>query len=131
MRDRFIRFMYGRYGVDDLSKFMLILGAVFLLISGIIGIPLLYLLAVVMMAYLYFRMFSRNIQKRYSENMKFLEYKNRVKVFFSKIHRDMKTRKTHHIYTCPNCRQRIRIPKGKGRISIRCPKCYTEFIKKS
>ena len=78
-----MRFMYGRYGVDDLSKFMLILGAVFLLISGLFGIPVLYLLAIVMMAYLYFRMFSRNIQKRYSENMKFLGYKNRVKGFFS------------------------------------------------
>lgn len=131
MRERFTRFMYGRYGVDALSKFLLIIWVISLLLSAIFGMPILYILAMVLMFYLYFRMFSRNIQKRYSENMKFLQYKNRVKGYFGKISRDMKTRRTHHIYTCPNCKQRIRIPRGKGKISVSCPKCYNEFIKKS
>ena len=83
------------------------------------------------MIYVYFRMFSKDHQKRYQENVKFLETKNK---FLKKVRSEkaiMKQRKTHHIYKCPTCRQKIRIPKGKGRICITCPKCKTEFTKTS
>lgn len=131
MREKLARFMYGRYGVDNFSKFLMVVSVVLLLISGIFGISILYFIAIVIMIYLYFRMFSKNIQRRYSENTKYLNQKNRIKNIFTHFKRDMNTRRTHHIYSCPNCRQRIKIPKGKGKISVRCPKCYTEFIKNS
>lgn len=83
------------------------------------------------MIYLYIRCFSKNYEKRYAENNRYLKYSSKLKSAFATFKRDMKIRKTHHIYRCPNCRQKIKIPKNKGRISIRCPKCYTEFIKRS
>lgn len=63
--------------------------------------------------------------------MKFIGLKNKIGGYFVRLKRDMVTRKTHHIYICPNCKQRIKIPKGKGKVAIKCPKCYTEFIKNS
>ena len=65
------------------------------------------------------------------KNNRYLKYSSKLRSAFATFKRDMKIRKTHHIYRCPNCRQKIKIPKNKGRISIRCPKCYTEFIKRS
>ncbi|MCI5603678.1 MAG: hypothetical protein SOV90_07155 [Lachnospiraceae bacterium] len=131
MLERFKRFMYGRYGIDQFSKFLLVVSIVLLFISTIFRNGLLYLLALAVMIYLYIRCFSRNYEKRYAENNRYLKYSSKFRRAFATFKRDMKIRKTHHIYRCPNCRQKIKIPKNKGRISIRCPKCYTEFIKRS
>lgn len=131
MKEKFMKFMYGRYGVDQYSRFLLIIAVILLIVSTFMGNGLLYIVSLGLMVYLYFRVFSRNVQKRYAENNKYLKYKNRVINFFKHFKRDLSIRKTHHIYRCPNCRQKIKIPRNKGRIEIRCPKCYTEFIKKS
>jgi len=79
----------------------------------------------------YIRMFSRNISKRYAENQKYLALENRLRRFFGQKRYLMQQRKEYHIYKCPDCKQKIRIPRGKGKISIRCPKCGEEFIKNS
>ncbi len=131
MKEKFRRFMYGRYGSDQYSRFLLVVAVIMLLISTFARNSILYLLSLVLMVYLYFRMFSRNAQKRYAENSRYLKYKERIKNFFKHFRRDMNIRKTHHIYRCPSCRQKIKIPRNKGKIAIRCPKCYTEFIKNS
>ena len=81
--------------------------------------------------YTYFRIFSRNIQQRYAENQKFLQMTSKFRFRFNKEKDLMKQRKTHHIYSCPGCGQKIRIPKGKGKIEIECPKCHTKFVKRS
>lgn len=131
MRERLQRFMMGRYGVDAFSRFLMITWIVLWGIDLFINSGTLSLLSLVLLIYTYYRMFSRNIQKRYQENVKYLNIKNK---FLSKLRSEksvMKQRKTHHIYRCPNCRQKIRIPKGKGRICITCPKCKTEFTKVS
>lgn len=131
MRERLQRFMMGRYGVDAFSRFLMIAWIVLWGIDLFINSGTLSLLSLVLLIYTYYRMFSRNIQKRYQENVKYLNIKNK---FLSKLRSEksvMKQRKTHHIYRCPNCRQKIRIPKGKGRICITCPKCKTEFTKVS
>lgn len=131
MRERLQRFMMGRYGVDAFSRFLMITWIVLWGIDLFINSGTLSLLSLVLLIYTYYRMFSRNIQKRYQENVKYLNIKNKL---LSKLRSEksvMKQRKTHHIYRCPNCRQKIRIPKGKGRICITCPKCKTEFTKVS
>ena len=134
MKEKFIRFMQGRYGVDQLSKFILILGLVFVVISALFNNALsllTYILGWVMVIYCYFRIFSRNIPKRYAENQAYLAKTYKIRTFFGKQKNIWQQRKTHHIYTCPSCKQKIRIPKGKGKIEVRCPKCGTTFIKKS
>ena len=131
MREKIQRFMIGRYGVDALGKFLL--GAVVVLwaINLFANSRILYSWALLLMVYAYFRMFSRNTTKRYQENAKFLQIKNKVVAKFKSEKSQLKQRKTHHIYRCPTCRQKIRIPRGKGRICITCPKCKTEFTKVS
>ena len=76
-------------------------------------------------------MFSKNIQKRYQENNKYLSLKASFLRKFQREKEIFSQRRCYHFYRCPRCRQRIRIPRGKGRIEIRCPKCSQTFIKKS
>lgn len=127
--------MQGRYGIDQFSKFLLILGIAVVLLSSflsdnIVGLVF-YFVGWALVVFCYFRMFSRNTSKRYAENQAFLTKTYRIRTFFVRQADIWKQRRVYHIYTCPNCRQKIRIPRGKGRIEIRCPKCGTTFIKKS
>lgn len=135
MKEKFIRFMQGRYGIDQLSKFLLAVGLIVVLISvflgnSVIGL-ILYLLGWVGVIYSYVRAFSRNVSKRYSENQRFLAKTYGIRSFFQKQKNIWSQRRVYHIYTCPTCKQKIRIPRGKGKIEVRCPKCGTTFIKKS
>lgn len=130
MKEKFYRFMQGRYGSDQLNRFLMILVIICFVLS-LFGVRFFYLIGIALLIYAYFRMFSKNRYKRSAENSAYLrlEYKFRQKTEVLK--RDMKQRKTHHIYKCPSCSQKIRIPRGKGKIEIRCPKCGQTFIKKS
>ncbi|MBQ2986573.1 MAG: hypothetical protein IJE23_03725 [Tyzzerella sp.] len=129
MRERFQRFMMGRYGMDAFSKFLMIVWIILWGIDIFVNSVILSLLSLGLLFYMYYRMFSRNIQKRYQENVKYLNIKNQIVSKFRSEKSLMNQRKTHHIYKCPTCKQKIRIPKGKGRICITCPKCKTEFTK--
>lgn len=135
MKEKFIRFMQGRYGIDQFSKFLLAVGLVIVLVSALLGnrpiALILYLIGWAFVIYCYFRVFSRNVSKRYSENQAFLTKTYGIRNFFRKQKNIWRQRKVYHIYTCPSCKQKIRIPKGKGKIEVRCPKCGTTFIKKS
>lgn len=127
--------MAGRYGTDRLNQFMLIVLLVCAVINmfirnGYVSI-LLTSWEILLIVFIYIRMFSRNITKRYAENQKYLTVENKVRHFFGQKKYIQQQRKDHHIYTCPNCKQKIRIPKGKGKVSVRCPKCGTEFVKNS
>ena len=126
-----MRFMYGRNGVDSLGKFVLVISIIVMLLAGWTDSLILSYLSWIGIIYLYFRMFSRNIYKRSSENQWYLNKTYKIRTFFYRQKNLLLQRKTHHIYKCPTCRQKIRVPRGKGRIEIRCPKCNTRFIKKS
>lgn len=135
MKEKFIRFMQGRYGVDDLAKFTMGAAFVCVLLSIFAGRSnmgaLLDTLGLAAIIYTYFRIFSRDIQKRYGENQRFLAKTAKLRLRFQKEKSLMAERRTNHIYTCPGCGQKIRIPKGKGKIEIDCPKCHTKFVKRS
>lgn len=128
--------MEGRYGVDAFARFTMIVALACIVVSiffpgrSVIG-ALLNTIGLLAIIYTYFRMLSRNIQKRYSENERYLAVTSGIRQRFNREKNMMQQRKTHHIYTCPSCGQKIRIPRGKGRIEIDCPKCHTKFIKKS
>ena len=131
MREKLQRFMIGRYGIDTYGRFLLGTVMVLWVINLLTNSKLVYSWALLLMIYEYYRMFSRNTTKRYQENVKFIQIKNKVVSKFKSEKSQLKQRKTHHIYRCPTCKQKIRIPRGKGRICITCPKCKTEFTKVS
>ncbi|RGS73755.1 hypothetical protein [Dorea formicigenerans] len=134
MKEKLQRFMYGRYGLDSFGKFTIIVSLVLMLLANFVPARLgsvLSLLCWALLIYTYFRMFSRQTYKRACENQTYLAKTAKVRRFFASQKSIMAQRKTHHIYKCPTCKQKIRVPKGKGRIEIRCPKCNTTFIKKS
>lgn len=136
MREKFIKFMQGRNGVDDFSRFTMgvaivsIILAIFTRNGSFIG-ALLDTIGLLAIVYTYYRILSKDIPRRYQENQKYLEKTNKIRMRFRKEKNLMEQRKTHHIYTCPGCGQKIRIPRGKGKIEIDCPKCHTKFVKKS
>lgn len=135
MRERLARFMQGRYGVDQFSNFLTVMALILLVLEFFV--PSAYLrsglngLALLLLVFSYYRILSRNHYKRYAENERFMKYYNRVHLYFVRQKSHMKQRRTHKIFKCPSCRQAIRIPKGKGKIAITCPKCHTEFIRRS
>jgi hypothetical protein len=122
-KNKLRQFMAGRYGTDKLNTCILVLGVIVSIVAAILRNPLLTLvfatLSYVLMFWAIFRTFSRNTYKRYQENRKFLMLLDRIK--------DRK----HRYYSCPRCRQPVRVPRGKGKIAITCPKCKEKFIKKT
>lgn len=131
MRRKLEQFMQGRYGMDQFGRTLFWATMICLIVSMIFGGRIWYTLGLVLIVYSYFRMFSRNYAKRYAENQKYLQLTAGIRGKFVKFKREQAQRKTHHIYRCPDCKQKIRVPRGKGRIAITCPKCCTEFIKNS
>lgn len=129
-RYKFQQFMIGRYGTDRFNQFLMILEMFFLVLS-MLGLRPVFLAALALLIYIYFRMFSKNISKRAAENQKYLNIEWKVRSRWAKMKSNHAQRKRYHIYKCPKCRQKLRIPRGKGKIVITCRKCGYEFIKKS
>lgn len=132
-------FMIGRNGVDNLGRFVLVVAVVLLLLGafvpdGTAGAVLSYL-ALAAIVYGYFRMFSRNVGRRYRENCAYLSLSRKISAPFKRAGKQAEERKkygkTHHIYRCKNCGQSLRVPKGKGTIKVTCPKCGASFTTKS
>lgn len=124
MKEKIQRFMQGRYGVDELGRFMTLMSLVLIVLELITRSAIFGLIFWVNFILIYYRMFSRQYGKRQQENQKFLTARYQWKTKWYQF-------KTYHIYKCPSCGQKIRIPRGKGKIMVRCPKCTTEFQKRS
>ncbi len=131
MREKLRRFMIGRYGTDGLNQFLSIASLVLLLIAIVSRISLFTWLSAAPLLFCCYRTFSRNISKRTEENYKFYTLKDRVDNKFRSLKEQWANRKVYHYYRCPQCRQKLRVPRGRGRIQISCPRCGTQFIKKS
>ena len=131
MKENFLRFMQGRYGADRLGQFLSAVSVALLVISIFDDTGLSFAAALALLIWSYFRIFSKNIPKRYAENQKYLAMTMKLRQNFAKKKSELKQRRIYHIYKCPGCGQKMRIPKGKGRIEVRCPKCGTIFEKKS
>ena len=132
------KFMMGRYGVDQMNIGVLIFSMVCTLTASLTRWLLLSILGTALLSYGVFRMFSRNVSARSKENQKFLVFWNKVKGIWYKIKdwfsgkkRRFADRKTHCYFSCPKCKRKLRVPKGKGKIEISCPICGTKFIKKT
>ncbi len=130
MRERIMRFMQGRYGNDRLGQVMLMVALVCVVLS-LFRIPFISTVGLAVLVLTYYRMFSRQIAKRSAENQKYMQLEWKVKAKLQRKRQALAQRKTHRIYKCPNCRQKIRVPRNRGRIAISCRKCGTEFIRKT
>ena len=107
--------------------------ALFRLLLVIVGAwvsPVLYWLGLILLIYSYFRVLS-NRSKRYAENLKYLTLQNKVVDWANRYILRFKQRKQYRYFRCPQCGQQLRVPRGRGKISITCPKCHNQFIKKS
>ena len=117
------RFMAGRYGTDKLNTFILGAGLALCLISLLVPYAPVQLVLTMasygMMVWAISRTFSRKTYRRYQENRWFLMQLNRLKD------------REHRYFSCPKCRQLVRVPRGKGKIMITCPKCKEKFSKKT
>lgn len=131
MKEKFMRFMYGRYGVDKLSKHLVYGAVIASIVSIFLPIGILYPLSLVMIIWGYFRIFSRNHAKRYQEGMAYERFLAKIKKGPNQLKYEMQQRKGYRIFKCPNCKQRMRIPKGRGNVEIRCRKCSTVFRKRT
>ena len=146
MRNRFQQFMYGRYGMDQLNRFLSTVALIVLVVSIFVRRPIVEIIALALLFWCYYRMFSKNIAKRAAENQKYMNFRYRAVCFFKKgrngnsasfaqkqakwkAHQEQK--KIYRFYSCPNCSQKVRVPKGKGRIQLICRKCGNRFERKS
>lgn len=134
MRERLIRFMTGRNGADNLSRAVSVVVIVLLVVSLFIhgeAARVLWIIAVLGMVYVYFRMFSRNVYKRREENAKYLRATAGIRMYFRGLHERWSQRRDYKFFRCPSCRTLLRVPKGKGKIKVVCRKCGNSFIKKT
>jgi len=130
IRNALQRFMYGRYGNDTLNNFLTILFLVLYVLYAVTRVYLFNLLSTVVLVWEVFRMFSRNHPKRRAENAKFNELAAPVLKWWRlrrTIHRD----KEHVYFKCPSCAQQLRVPRGKGKITVTCRSCGAVFQEKS
>ena len=141
MKERLRRFMEGRYGADELNRFLTVCGWVLLVIgfvlSGIdnritmiLGTVLVSLSWALLILSL-FRTLSKKTSQRASENYRYFVCKNRILSWFSRIKTRWQDRKVHRYFRCPQCRATVRVPRGKGKIRITCPHCKHQFVKRS
>ncbi len=152
LTNRLRTFMAGRYGFDMLGSLLLVLYLILnylvrfilntLLRRGLLTevwwVTLLRFLPMVVLGWALWRVLSKNIPARCAENGVFMEGWSRLKMFFTRRKDAVvrwksgaEERKTHRFFACPNCGQQVRVPKGKGKIAIKCPRCHQEFVKKT
>lgn len=129
IKDYLQNFMRGRYGIDQMSQTLFIIALVCIVLAMFSGNVLLEFLGIGVFVYADYRALSRNVSARRAENAR---YEQMVRDIKEKIH-PSGADKTHRVFICPNksCGQKIRVPKGKGKIEITCPKCGEKFVKRT
>lgn len=127
----FRRLMIGRYGTDQLTWGLLALCLVWMVLARITHWGIFTMLAFATLAVCYLRMFSRDLSRRYEENQRFLRFLGPMHGKLGNLAQLTRDSRTHCHFRCPYCGQKIRVPRGRGKISISCPECHREFVKKT
>lgn len=130
IRNMLQRFMYGRYGTDQLNQTLIGVYLVLFLFYMLTGAQALYLLSFLLMIWTLFRTLSRNFAARRAENAKFQKLVSPLTRWL-RLQRTIRRDKEHCYFKCPNCGQYLRVPKGKGRITVTCRGCGVSFEEKS
>jgi hypothetical protein len=126
-KERLIRFMYGRYGIDQLYYALLLTFFALRIINTSARSIIIDLLSWAILIWMIFRAFSRNIYKRRRENEKFMQLWTPIKRQGSLTRRRIKEIKTHRFRKCPQCRVMLRLPRKRGKHTVECPRCHKEF----
>lgn len=130
-KDGLRRFMTGRRGADEFSLALLIAGVVLSMLSSVTRIGLFYLIGLVAYGFSIYRMFSRNLQRRYAENAKFLTFwrgwRSNLKQFVNRV----KNLRKYKYFKCPECHARLRLPRKVGEVTVTCGKCHHAFKQKA
>ena len=130
MRNALQRFMYGRYGNDQLNLFLMGCYLVLYLLFLVTHFSLLYYLTLILLIVTLYRLLSRDLAKRREENRKFLRRADPAIRWF-RLQRTIRRDKEHRYFKCPHCGQYLRVPRGKGRITVSCRSCGTSFMENS
>lgn len=125
------KFMMGRYGVDQLSQVLVVLSIILSVLNIRLDFRILRLIQTLILVIIIYRTFSKNINLRYQENLKFLKLWSPVRRKWNSLTRRIKDFKEYRYVKCSSCKQTLRVPKGKGKITITCPKCKNKMIKKT
>lgn len=131
VKDAFARFMYGRYGSDQLSRFLLIVGIALYIVSWITGLGLVSYVALALYVWTIFRMFSRNLEKRRAENQKYLHFFGGFQASAKQARNRAKNRKEYRYFRCSKCKSWLKLPRGVGEVTVTCGKCKNQFRKKA
>ena len=121
----FRRFFIGRNGPDQLSLAIMLLAA----IISFIPWQYMWIITMAMLAVVVWRMLSRNIEQRRKENFAFMSVVNKIKMWYYKAKAKSAQRKVYKVFKCPQCGQKLRVPRGKGKVSIKCSKCGNRMIR--
>lgn len=121
--------MYGRYGVDQLSTGLLWLSIILAIIAGLTGMGFINTLSYIPLFISLYRMFSKDIQKRRMENYKFSMFLSPLYGKLNRLQRRLQDSKTHKHFKCSKCKTILRVPRGKGKVVVTCPKCREKFTK--
>ena len=131
LKDKFRRFMVGRYGTDELNRFILTIVLVMVLCNLLLRSGLLVWTELLLLLLSYLRMFSQNTGARFKENQTFLNLRFRAQETTKNLKPRIEEARKYKIFKCPNCGQKLRIPRGHGKISIHCRKCGCDFERRS
>lgn len=123
------RFFYGRHGADQLSLFLFFVYLAIAILSQIFMIFPLYLASWAVFAWSLFRMLSRNHVKRTAENTRFMYGWYRFRNVFKNFGQKANDFQKYRVFDCPSCGQKVRVPRGKGKVNITCPKCRNKFMR--
>ena len=126
-----MRFMAGRYGSDQLNRFLSFLALALLVLNLFFRGALLWVLAVAALLLCYVRMFSRNLDKRRAENARYLRLRYKITGEVRGWMDRQKQRRDYRFFRCPDCRAMLRVPRGKGKIRVTCRKCGNAFEKRT
>ena len=127
MKDSLTRWMYGRYGADQLSRVILYASLFLLFVSFFTGLLLPFYLSIAGYGWMIFRMFSRNLQKRAHENEIYLQKTNKWRTSLHQARVRFNNRKQYKYFKCPQCGVRLRLTRGCGEKNIVCSQCKHTF----
>ncbi|MDR3210241.1 MAG: hypothetical protein LBT36_06425 [Oscillospiraceae bacterium] len=125
------RFMSGRYGPDQLNVALIVLALLLSIAGSLAGLPFLPYISYLPLAFALFRLLSRRIEARRRENDRFLRYWAPFRTRAKRRVTSFRDRRTHKYFACPGCRNTLRVPKGRGKLQITCPRCGERFIRNS